>query len=172
MNAPPRNIEILGTPVAVVDYDSAIRECQQMARRERAAAVAASNTHIIALARQQPDFGEIMRGFDLVLPDGMPLRWTLNARGARLRDRVYGPYFMEKMIRATPRPWRHFLFGGTSETLQKLERYLHAIQPEIDIAGTLSPPFRAWTEADEESFARVIHDSGADFVWVALGGER
>ena len=172
MKAAPRNIEILGTPVAVVDYDSAIRACQDLARKDRAAAVAASNTHIIALARQLPDFGKIMRGFDLVLPDGMPLCWALNACGARLRDRVYGPYFMDKMIRATPRPWRHFLFGATSETLSNLERYLRAIQPDLDIVGTLSPPFRAWSEDDEAAFTQMIRDARADFAWVALGGER
>ena len=113
-----------------------------------------------------------MRKFDLVLPDGMPLRWSLNARGADLPDRVYGPYFMEKMIRATPRPWRHFFFGGTEETLAALTTHLRKIQPDLEIAGTLSPPFRAWTEDDEKNFARVITASGADFIWVALGGER
>ena len=172
MSAAPRKIPILGTPVAVVDYDSAIAESRRLAGEDRPAAVAASNTHIVALARHRPDFGEVMRSFDLVLPDGMPLRWSLNAQGAKLTDRVYGPYFMEKMIRATPRPYRHFFFGGTEETLQALTAHLREIQPDIEIAGTLSPPFREWTEEDEEEFARVIAASGADFVWVALGGER
>jgi exopolysaccharide biosynthesis WecB/TagA/CpsF family protein len=102
----------------------------------------------------------------------MPLRWSLNARGAKLTDRVYGPYFMEKMIRATPRPWRHFLFGGTEETLRDLATHLREIQPDLEIAGTLSPPFRAWNETDEAEFARIIAESKADFIWVALGGER
>lgn len=172
MSAAPRKIPILGTPVAVVDYDSAIEESRRLAGESRPAAVAASNTHIVALARHRADFGEVMRNFDLVLPDGMPLRWSLNAQGAKLTDRVYGPYFMEKMIRATPRPYRHFFFGGTEETLQALTAHLREIQPDIEIAGTLSPPFREWTEEDEEEFARVIAASGADFVWVALGGER
>lgn len=172
MSAAPRKIPILGTPVAVVDYESAIEESRRLAGESRPAAVAASNTHIVALARHRADFGEVMRNFDLVLPDGMPLRWSLNAQGAKLTDRVYGPYFMEKMIRATPRPYRHFFFGGTEETLQALTAHLREIQPDIEIAGTLSPPFREWTEEDEEEFARVIAASGADFVWVALGGER
>ena len=172
MSAAPRKIPILGTPVAVVDYKSAIDESRRLAGEGRAAAVAASNTHIISLARHRRDFGEVMRRFDLVLPDGMPLRWSLNAQGAKLTDRVYGPYFMEKMIRATPRPWRHFLFGGTEETLTELTAHLRTIQPDLDIAGTFSPPFRAWTEDDEAEFARVITQSKADFVWVALGGER
>jgi len=172
MSTAPRQIPILGTPVAVVDYDSAMAETLRLARENRPTSVAASNTHIISLARHKSDFGETMRKFDLVLPDGMPLRWSLNVRGAQLKDRVYGPYFMEKMIRATPRPWRHFFFGGTEDTLSALTAHLRALQPEIEIAGTLSPPFRQWTEADEAEFARVIADSRADFIWVALGGER
>ena len=172
MSAGPRKIPILGTPVAVVDYESAIAECQRLVGEPRPAAVAASNTHIIALARHRHDFGEVMEKFDLVLPDGMPLRWSLNAQGAKLTDRVYGPYFMEKMIRATPRPWRHFLFGGTEETLAALSAYLREIQPNIEIAGTFSPPFRKWIETDEAEFARIISAAKPDFIWVALGGER
>ena len=172
MSAAPRKIPILGTPVAVVDYESAIEESCRLAGTARPAAVAASNTHIVSLARHRPDFGEVMRRFDLVLPDGMPLRWSLNAQGAKLTDRVYGPYFMEKMIRATPRPWRHFFFGGTEETLRELVAHLREIQPDIEIAGTLSPPFRAWNEMDEAEFARTIAESKADFIWIALGGER
>lgn len=158
--------------MAVVDYDAAIGESKRLAGCGRPASVAASNTHIISLARQKQDFGRVMRKFDLVLPDGMPLRWTLNLRGAGLHDRVYGPYFMEKMIRATPRPWRHFLFGGTPETLCELEGRLREIQPDIELAGSLSPPFREWSAEDEKSFSDTIGAANADFVWVALGGER
>jgi len=172
VSAPPRKIEILGTPVAVVDYDSAIAESRRLATEGRPAAVSASNTHILSLARHKKDFGRVMRQFDLVLPDGMPLRWSLNAKGAGLMDRVYGPYFMEQMVRATPRPCRHFLFGGTTETLQALVEHLREIQPEIEIVGSLSPPFRQWSEHDEENFASAIATAKPDFVWVALGGER
>ena len=167
-----RKLTILGTPVAAADYESAIAESIHLAGGTRPAAVSAGNTHIIALARQKRDFGDVMRRFDLILPDGMPLRWALNAKGAGLKDRVYGPYFMEKMIRATPRPWRHFFFGGTAETLGELERYLREIQPDIEIAGALSPPFRQWSEEDERSFADTIAAAKPDFIWVALGGER
>jgi len=168
----PAKIPVLGIPVAVVDYEAAIEESRRLAGLDRPTSVAASNTHIISLARHKEDFGTVMKRFDLVLPDGMPLRWSMNARGAGLRDRVYGPYFMERMIRATPRPWRHFFFGGTEETLERLTARLRKIQPDLEVAGTLSPPFRVWDEADEAEFARVIENARADFVWVALGGER
>lgn len=172
MTTGPDKIPVLGTPVAVVDYDSAVAAAMDLARAPRPGAVAASNTHIVALARQKPDFGDVMRKFDLVLPDGMPLRWALNAKGAGLTDRVYGPYFMERLVRATPRPWKHFLFGGTRATLDALVARLRELQPDVEIVGTLSPPFREWTEDDEASFAAEIAAAEPDFVWVALGGER
>jgi N-acetylglucosaminyldiphosphoundecaprenol N-acetyl-beta-D-mannosaminyltransferase len=38
-----------------------------------------ANTHIIVEARRSPAFGKIISKFDLVLPDGMPIDWALNA---------------------------------------------------------------------------------------------
>jgi exopolysaccharide biosynthesis WecB/TagA/CpsF family protein len=102
----------------------------------------------------------------------MPLVWALNRKGAGLADRVYGPYFMREAIRTLGAPWRHFFFGGKTETLEKLQKKLLTLNPNLQIVGTLSPPFRPWTEEDEAGFARAIADAQPDFIWVALGGER
>ncbi len=163
---------ILGTPVHCADYDSGLDEVKRMAARPAPAAVSASNTHIISLARKDASFGAVMRRFDLVLPDGYPLVWQLNNAGARLGDRVYGPYFMRHVLQNTPRPYKHFFFGGSEDCLMRLKDAALGIQPDLEIVGAFSPPYRAWTEADEEEFAGMIRASGADFIWVALGGER
>ena len=133
---------------------------------------APSNTHILGEARHNPEFARILARFDLVLPDGMPVVWALNFRGAGLKDRVYGPYFMRHALRNTPRPWRHFFFGDSEECLVELRRVLLQLQPDIEIVGMLSPPFRPFTEADEVSFADTINRANPDFVWVALPGVR
>lgn len=167
-----RSLPILGTPVHCATYDTGLEEVKKLAAREAPAAVSASNTHIIALARKDASFGEVMRKFDIVLPDGYPLVWQLNRAGANLKDRVYGPYFMRHVLQRTPRPYRHFFFGGTEDCLARLKSAALEIQPELEIAGTYSPPYRAWSEDDERHFAETIAASGADFIWVALGGER
>ena len=46
------------------------------------------------------------------------------------------------------------------------------IQPDLDIVGTFSPPFREWEERDHEYFAYKINLAEPDFIWVALGGVR
>jgi len=164
--------KILGTDVHCADYDSALAACCRLARSGKPAAVSACNTHLIALARSSPDFHAVLERFDLIVPDGYPLVWRLNAQGAGLRDRVYGPYLMKHVLQHAPAPWKHFFFGGTPERLERLVEAAKEIQPDIQIVGTISPPFREWTEEDEEIYAWQIRESGADFIWVALGGER
>lgn len=165
-------IKIMGTPVACCTYDSALEQIKMLAREPRAAAVCPANTHILGEARHNPTFAGILARFDLVLPDGMPIVWALNFRGAELKDRVYGPYFMRHALLNTPRPWRHFFFGDSQECLADLRRVLLELQPELEIVGMISPPFRPFTKADEESFADAINRAEPDFVWVALPGVR
>jgi N-acetylglucosaminyldiphosphoundecaprenol N-acetyl-beta-D-mannosaminyltransferase len=167
-----KTINILGTPVACCTYDSALERIKMLAREPRPAAVCPANTHIIGEARHNGEFARILARFDLVLPDGMPIVWALNARRAELKDRVYGPYFMRHVLRNTPRPWRHFLFGDSQECLVDLRRVLLQLQPDIEIVGMLGPPFRPFTKADEDSFADTINRTEPDFVWVALPGVR
>lgn len=167
-----KTIQILNSEIACATYDSALCMVCGLARDNRPAAVSASNTHILSAARHDPSFGEVLHQFDLVLPDGMPLVWTMNLAGAKLRDRVYGPYFMRHVIQNTPRPWKHFFFGGTPETLSELSDAARVLQPDIEIVGSFSPPFARWTEEDQEEFAQRIAKNDPDFIWVALGGER
>lgn len=167
-----KTIEILGSPVACATYDSALECVKELASEPRATAVCPANTHILAEARHDPAFAEVLGQFDLILPDGMPVIWALNRCGAGLADRCYGPYFMRHTLRHTPRPWRHFFFGDSEECLAELRRVAAQLQPDIEIVGAISPPFRPFTEADEASFAESINRAEPDFVWVALPGVR
>lgn len=168
----PPAFNVLGTPVHKVTYASALDRCLALARRGRPAAVSACNTHLVTLARMDKKFHEVMGDFDLVVPDGYPLVWCMNTMGAGLKDRVYGPYLMKYILERTPRPWKHFFFGGTEDCLSRLRDAAKKMQPDIEIAGWLSPPFGTWSQEDEHRFAATITASGADFIWVALGGGR
>ena len=172
MELEQKRVEVLGVGLQATDYSGGVKLLEELGKKQKPGMVAACNTHIVALARQRPDFRVALQKFDVLLPDGMPLVWSMRQKGAELKDRVYGPYFMQEAIRGLPRPWKHFFFGGTESCLRLLTEACRQIQPEVDIVGTLSPPFRAWTDKDEAEFADTIRKSGADFIWVALGGGR
>lgn len=164
--------QVLGIPVDAVDYESSLAHCLTYLDSEKPIAVTAANTHLIALARHDASFADVMKSFDLVLPDGMPLVWALRRQGIALDDRVYGPYFMRHVLRQAPVSCRHFFFGGTNKTLKALRGAITELRPEIQIAGMVSPPFRTWSDDDLAEFATAINSAKPDFVWICLGGEK
>lgn len=167
-----KTVDVLGLQLAVADYASAFGRVVALVSEERPTSVALCPTHPITEARLCDEFRRELASFDLLLPDGMPIVWMMKIRGAELQDRVYGPYFMRYVIERTPAPYRHFLFGGSSECLEQLSVSLKKIQPCVNLVGALSPPYRAWDEAAEQGFADVINEANPDFVWVALGGGK
>jgi hypothetical protein len=115
-----KTFDLLGTPLVATSYDELIAHVHELARDGGTHAVDLTNTHIVTLRRQDPHFLEITSEFDYFIPDGMPLVWCLNARGAGLRDRVYGPVFMRKCLETSPAPWTHYLLGGSPECVAAL----------------------------------------------------
>lgn len=171
-----KSIPIIGLPIAAVNYAGAVEWVLEKARLgDRAYAVEAANTHVAALARTDPAFGEAMTRFDLICPDGMPLVWALNSRlpaEEKLTDRVYGPTLMLETLKATSgrqAEFKHFLLGGRQDTLEKLTKNFAERFPGVMIAGTHSPPFGEWPEAEFGIIAGKIRDSGANMIWVGLG---
>jgi N-acetylglucosaminyldiphosphoundecaprenol N-acetyl-beta-D-mannosaminyltransferase len=166
---------VIGLPLACTDYAGAVAWILEKAATTRTAvAVEAANTHVAALARSDAAFGETMRRFDLIVPDGMPLVWSLNAalpEAERLKDRVYGPTLMLETLKATAgrKEFRHFLLGGKESTLQKLRSSFAERFPGAEIADTYSPPFGEWPPEESEKICRLIRDSGANLIWVGLG---
>ncbi len=168
-------VPVIGLPIAATDYTGAVSWILEHASRaDRAYAVEAANTHVAALARHDPEFGESMRRFDLICPDGMPLVWAANRKlpaAEKLTDRVYGPTLMLETLVATEHRagFRHFLLGGSESTLEKLTRSFATRFPGTIIADTDSPPFGEWAEDEFERICDKIRSSGSNLIWVGLG---
>ena len=163
---------VLGTRIDVIDYEGALALLREWAAGDQPRLVAAANTHLVAAAHADTKFAEVLAGFDLVVPDGMPLVWALRLEGHALRDRVYGPYLMEHGLRRLGAPCRHFFAGGTSECLKALAAEARRLQPRIEIAGECSPPFGEQGESVDLEMIGQIRGAGANVVWLALGGVR
>lgn len=174
-SAPAQNLTtspVLGTPLARTDYAGAVAQTQEWSRsKSRPYAVAAANTHVVALGRHDPQFRAALDQFDLLLPDGMPLVWCMNRQPdlPPLTDRVYGPTFMLHCLENSGADFSHFLLGGSEELLADLQDKLRTRFPALRIAGTYSPPFGQWPPDEHERIIGKIAESGADYIWVGLG---
>src|SRR4029453_18896408 len=94
---------------------------------------------------QDKAHGARLNSFDVVTPDGQPVRWALNSlHHAALADRVYGPTLTLRVLqRAAEEGLRVYLYGSTPETLERLTAALRRDYPGLDIAGMEPSKFRS-----------------------------
>jgi N-acetylglucosaminyldiphosphoundecaprenol N-acetyl-beta-D-mannosaminyltransferase len=163
--------KILGVPIVLSDYEGVMDWMDAMIRARRPVSVSAAAVHLIMVAQEDAQTREaVLRG--MTVPDGQPLVWALRALGHRQASRVYGPDLMALYCaRAASRTGaRMYLYGGRDE--RALERLTDALRERfrgLEIVGGYSPPYREPTEAERDSVAAEINESGADVVWVGTG---
>ncbi len=178
MNASQSNdantrINVLGSKYSYVKFDNVVHAVLTSALDKNSGYVCVSNVHTTMMGYFDPSYQSITNDSFLSVPDGMPVRWAMNFLGEGNQDRVRGPALMRAVCDlGRSKGVRHFLYGATKATLEKLERYLLEQYPGIEIAGKISPPFRKQTEEEIEQDLRAIADSGAHIVWVGLGAPK
>jgi N-acetylglucosaminyldiphosphoundecaprenol N-acetyl-beta-D-mannosaminyltransferase len=165
---------VLGVLVDATDYASATERIIQAAHVQRGFAVTALAVHGVMTGVQDRAHGARLNSFDLVTPDGQPVRWALNLlHGAGLTDRVYGPTLTLKVVeRAAAEGLPIYLYGSTQPTLDRLVPALTAMFPALEVAGVEASKFRAAQPGEADAIAERIKASGARVVLVGLGCPR
>lgn len=167
----PATVEVLGLPMALIDYGATLDWIDgTIAARERGY-VCVAPVHTVMMCREDPEFRAAVLGASLIVPDGQPVVWAMQALGDGRPSRVYGPDLLAAAFaRGAQTGRRMFLYGGRNEgALVQLTLNLRRRFPGIQIVGGHSPPFRPMTPADDARVAEEINASGAEIVWAGIG---
>jgi len=165
---------VLGVLVDAVDYDAAADKVLAAARDRRPLALTALAVHGVMTGVQDPAHNARLNSFDVVTPDGQPVRWALNLlHHAGLTDRVYGPELTLRVLRGLAEEGLPvYLYGSTEATLERLSGALAEMFPGLVIAGMEPSKFRAVSPGEDVEIAERIKASGARCVLVGLGCPR
>jgi exopolysaccharide biosynthesis WecB/TagA/CpsF family protein len=135
--------------------------------------ICVSNVHTTVMAFRDEEYRKVQNGGAMALPDGQPLSIVSRMRGYSEAKRVPGPDLMPAILKLSEeKGWKHYFYGSTEKTLAELKKVMLTRYPKLQIVGMYSPPFREVTGEEDEEIVRRINDSGADFVWVALGAPK
>src|SRR3954470_19704698 len=100
----PRRCDVFGVQVSPTTYAEAVDRAIAAARARQSSVIACHAAHAIVTASNNPELRAKVNRFDMVTPDGQPVRWALNLiHGAELRERVYGPELMLRLCEAAAR---------------------------------------------------------------------
>ncbi len=166
------SVNILGVDVSAATLAEVVRDVVAWATGPSESPlrfVSATSVHGLIEGTRDPVFRAILNGASRVTPDGMPLVWFGRLSGRTTMERVYGPTLMKEVCRRTAGLGvRHFFYGGAPGVPEELARRLQAEFTGLEVAGTLSPPFRPLTKSEVSEIVTRINHSGPDIVWVGL----
>lgn len=172
--AGPRTTELFGIPLTEVTY-SDVTHLVNVALADHpttTVTIDAINTMGISESCMNPRMRQALLGYDVIVPDGMPLVWCMNAKGAGLADRVYGPYLTDRLLAGLERPTVVAVIGGFAHVHDWLRRIGPSRYPQAKFSLLYDAPPGPVDEAYVLDCVERIDRSDARLIFVCLGVPR
>lgn len=164
-----KRVKLLGTAVAVTSPEEAAERLAAEKEGRKGKYITFCNVHTLMTLRKDPDYRAAQQEACVVMPDGKPLAWCLKKRGHGDACQVAGPDFMRRMLE---KGGRHYFYGASPETLEKLENVVRERYPQTVVAGMEAPPFRKLEEEEERAAVDRMNEARADYIWIGLGAPK
>lgn len=164
---------ILGVNIAAVDMKWLLDFTNKHIKELSGDYMCVSNVHTTVTAFEDEEYRAIQNGGIMAIPDGGPLSTVGQKRGFKNMKRTTGPSYMKEILKVSAqRGYRHYFYGSTDDTLEKLYKVLQHDYPRLQIVGMYSPPFRPLTENENKLVVERINATNPDFVWIGLGAPK
>ena len=164
---------IMGVDIAAIDMEWLVNYLNSNVKDLSGDYICVSNVHTTVTAYEDQEYCKVQNGGIMAIPDGGPLSSVGQKRGFKNMKRTTGPSLMGEIFKISAvEGYRHYFYGSTDETLEKLYSVLTESYPGIQIAGMYSPPFRPMREDEDKEIVERINETKPDFVWVGLGAPK
>ena len=164
---------IMGVNLAAINMSWLIEFTRKYIKELSGDYLCVSNVHTTVMSYDDESYCAVQNGGIMAIPDGGPLSSVGRKRGFTQMERTTGPDYLKEILDiSVEEGYRHFFYGSTEETLEKLKVHLEKEYPGLQIAGMYSPPFRALSLEEDKEMIAMINAGNADFVWIGLGAPK
>jgi N-acetylglucosaminyldiphosphoundecaprenol N-acetyl-beta-D-mannosaminyltransferase len=124
------------------------------------------NVAVFVYAQQNPKLRDAINNADIVNIDGSGISWTLRLLGYKNVHRIPGPDLFEKLLKlSAEKGYRPYLFGASSEVIEKTASALKEEYPSLALAGFRNGFFKL---NDEPRIVDEIEKSKADMLFLGF----
>lgn len=158
-------MEVLNVRYDNITVKCALKKIFSLLEEEKKRNLFFLNTDCLRQAQTDREYCEILNSADLVLPDGIGLRFVTWLFGGKMKDNCNGtdlsPLIMEELAR---KKYKIYLLGGKQSVAEKAAENIKKRIPHIQIRGTHTGYFK-----NDNEIINKINASGSDIIFVALG---
>lgn len=163
-------MNVLGTGISPLTMQAAVDRIEQAIVAQSQHYVCVAAAHSVMDCYRDPGLRRVFNHSMMTTPDGMSLVWLTRLKSRQQVERVYGPDLLLAVCeRSLDLGFRHFFYGGEPGVADQLASSLRDRFPDLQVAGSYSPPFRPLEPNEDARVMDKIDRSDADIVWVGLG---
>ncbi len=165
--------KILGVDIAAINMNWLLKFTEDNIKKIKGDYMTVVNVYSCVSAYEDPEYCKVQNNAVLAIPDGGPLSTVGRRRGYKQMKRTTGPTYMGKILKiSAEHGYKHYFYGSTPETLEKMRVKLLNTYPGLNIVGMYSPPFRPMTKEEDDLIVERINELKPDFIWVGLGAPK
>jgi len=128
-----------------------------------------ANPHSLVVAQSDKPFMNALNRASATVADGTGITMVSKFLNMDTGPRITGHDFFEMtMTHLSHIKGRVFFFGSSEHVLAEIEKQLKKEYPDIILAGTLSPPFREWSNEENQQMIQAINAAKPDVIWVGM----
>lgn len=162
---------ILGIGINVINLGDAVAPSLEAINRERGHVVfACANPHSLVVAQSDREFKSALQYADLVVPDGIGIILAARIIGLDIPLRITGNDYYQAIMRAIDSKGgtRVCFFGSSQKVLDLIREKVEIEFPSVEICAMISPPYRDWSEAENNEMIAQINRARPDVLWVGM----
>ena len=163
-------VSIYGIPVSTMTMEQTVEYLTEAVRQKKAHQVITANPIMVMAALRDPEYMEVMKSADLIVPDGAGLVWAAKYVGRPVSERVPGIDLMQELLRAGERMgWKVYFLGASPDVMAKAVDRLRARYPRLHIVGWRDGYFDA---SQDEEVIRAIREAEPDLLFVGRSQDK
>ena len=164
--------DILGYAISTGSVDHCTSKIGKwIQKKEKGRYFVCANPHSLEVARRDVLFRETLKAAALIVPDGVGMVIASKILGGAIRRRVTGSEIFEGLnsLLNEVGSYSCFFLGSTEENLRKICERMKVDFPNIRIAGTYAPPFKAeFSAEDDRLMIEAINRARPDVLWIGM----
>ena len=159
--------KILGFKINLLKYNEALDFVKTSLDNGESIQVVTINPEMIEAAKKNPDFANVLKYAELVVPEGVGIKLALKFKGIE-QEQIRGVDFAQSLINlADKHGYKLALVGAKPEINLKLVEVLKNKYPNLNIVYNHDGYFK-----NDDEIIENIKNSGANIVFSALGAPK
>lgn len=160
-------VKLLGFNIDTFDFETAVEYAKDLLESKKGGQIVTINPEMIEFALKNPDFAEILKSADIVIPDGVGVQIGLKIKGVKAK-RIAGIEYSYRLMQECAKNGLPIaLVGAKPHILEKACENLKEKIENLNIVYAQDGYFQ-----NREKVLNELTQSAPRFVLVALGSPR